>query len=70
MKFTISADIDDKPSIKTTLSVPVTEELKEEVERLKRSSKKNKKLVNEYSRQFFEQLVDKFDKGEFEKLGS
>lgn len=55
------------PSLTETVSFMVTEDMKSEVRRIKMTSERNKKLMNEFLRQCTAQLIQKFDAGEFDE---
>lgn len=59
-----------EPSISKIISVPVTEEIERDLQRIKGSSQRNRRMVNELARQFFTQLIKKYDEGGFELTGS
>lgn len=60
-------NIDVELPISERLSVPVSADIKNDVKRIKDSSRRNRKIVNELSRKFFAQLIAKYDAGEFEE---
>lgn len=58
---------DDEVSITTPISVPVSKEMESDLKRIKSSSPRNRKIVNDFMRQFIAELIVKFDAGEFDK---
>lgn len=66
MNFEIKILKDQEPAISTTIAVPVSDEMSEDIKLIKKSSERNRRLVNESARQFFSQLIEKYKSGEFE----
>lgn len=66
MDFKLDIDIKKKPPISSTISIPVSESLDEDIQRIKRVHCKNPRIFNELVRQFLSQLVVKFDNGEID----
>ncbi|MGZ3796480.1 MAG: hypothetical protein ACXVB1_08950 [Pseudobdellovibrionaceae bacterium] len=66
MDFKLTIIKEKEAPITTPLSVPVPEEMKKDIQRIKREHKNNSRMVNELARQFFAQLIEKYDNGEFE----
>lgn len=66
MDFKIELLKDQEPAISTTIAVPVSDEMSEDIKMIKKSSERNRRLVNETARQFFSQLIDKYKSGEFD----
>lgn len=66
MKFSLNASQEPKEPISERVSQPVTASMKTDIVRIKGSSDRNRTLWNDLSRQFFEQLIEKFDAGEFD----
>lgn len=66
MDFKIKILKDQEPAISTTIAVPVSDEMSEDIKLIKKSSERNRRLVNESARQFFSQLIAKYKSGEFD----
>lgn len=58
------------PARVASMSVAVTSDMKDDLKRIKESSERNNRLVNELTRQFWAQLIEKFDAGKIEDLAS
>lgn len=67
MEFKFILPKDKKPSVTTSISLAVTQELKDDIQRLKRDDPDNVHIINDIIRQFLGQLVEKFDRGEITK---
>jgi hypothetical protein len=67
MKFNLDVNVEHEDPISFPLSVPMTEAMREEIKKIKRSSNKNQKIVNDLARQFFAQVIEKFHAGEFDE---
>lgn len=65
MKFNLNIEVEHEDPISFPISVPLTEAMREEVKKIKRSSERNRKIVNDLARQFFSQLIEKYNSGEF-----
>lgn len=66
MDFKIKISKDQEPAISTTIAVPVSDEMSEDIKLIKKSSERNRRLVNESARQFLAQLIEKYKSGEFD----
>ena len=67
MEFTFNVIKEKKPSVTTSISLAVTQELKDDIQRIKRDDPDNVYIFNDIIRQFLSQLVEKFDRGEITK---
>lgn len=67
MEFKFNLPKDKKPSVTTSLSLAVTQEIKDDIQRIKRDNPDNVYIINDIIRQFLSQLVEKFDRGEVGK---
>ena len=71
MQFKFKVTEDDKPApINAPMSVALTEEMKNEIQAIKRSSEQNRRLLSHLTRQFFAQVIEKYNAGEFEEVTS
>jgi len=67
IKLRLPEETQKRESITEAISFSGTKKMKSDIRNIKNSSIRNKKLINEFARQFFAQLVDKFGNGDFEK---
>ena len=64
----LNLEIKEKgPSLTEPVSFMVTEQMKLEIQDIKRTSKRNQMLMNELMRQCLSQLITKFRSGEFDE---
>jgi len=67
MEFIFNLPKKKDASVTTSISLAVTQDLKEDIQRIKKSHPDNVFLINEIIRQFLNQLVEKYDRGEIGK---
>lgn len=67
MEFIFNLPKKKDASVTTSISLAVTQDLKEDIQRIKKSHPDNVFLINEIIRQFLNQLVEKYDRGEITK---
>lgn len=60
----ISLEIkESKSPVLSSLSIPVSEEMKSAIQEIKKTKDKNGRLFNDLTRQFFAQLIEKYKTG-------
>lgn len=59
--------IEQKEPLNCVIGVPVTEAMYHDLDRIKRDKKYNRNVLNQYIRDFINQMIEAYDKGELEK---
>lgn len=66
MDFKLTVVKEKEEPINMPLSFPVPETMKQDIKRIKATSRHHSRVINELARQFFTQLIAKYDAGEID----
>lgn len=59
--------LEPKESLNCVIGVPVSEGMYQDLVRIKRDKKHNPTILNQYIRDFINQMIEAYDNGELEK---